>query len=249
MVPRQGNAMTEMPDFLIASTWSFITLCNGDATTIPRYFLFVWVSLPGTNAKFNFSQNPWEEPPQHPFAPVNSKQPGAALLWARICLKIVPNSGQSLHYDTKDNYGQHGQHKLVVWLHRKFTSLRRFQSTLLFMQITIVRVAVNAFRQWQTLLLAWRERDESLTWLWQDNRRSANGNLLFLGKASFSCSQRCPQTLFFLFSHHYPLALAVNKSPAVYILSPALIGLWKENKGSVNRLIEHSGLEQISLVV
>ena len=33
-----------------------------------------------------------------------------------------------------------------------------------------------------------------------------------------------------------PLALAVNKSPAVYILSPALDGLWKGNKGSVNRL-------------
>ena len=33
----------------------------------------------------------------------------------------------------------------------------------------------------------------------------------------------CTQTLFLfvLFPHHYPLALAVNKSPAVYILSPA----------------------------
>ena len=35
---------------------------------------------------------------------------------------------------------------------------------------------------------------------------------------------------------HYPLALAVNKSPSVYILSPALDGLWRENKGSVKRL-------------
>ena len=34
----------------------------------------------------------------------------------------------------------------------------------------------------------------------------------------------------------YPLALAVNKSPAVYILSPALDGLWRENRGSVYRL-------------
>ena len=43
--------------------------------------------------------------------------------------------------------------------------------------------------------------------------------------------------LFVLFPHHYPLALAVNKSPAVYILSPAsLDGLWRENRGSVNRL-------------
>ena len=32
------------------------------------------------------------------------------------------------------------------------------------------------------------------------------------------------------------LALAVNKSPAVYILSRALDGLWRENWGSVNRL-------------
>ena len=125
-------------------------------------------------------------------------------------LKNCAKHGQSLHYDTKDNYGQHGQHKLVVWLHRKFTSRRRFQSKSFFMQITIVSVAVNASTQWQTLLLAWRERDESLTWWWQDNRRSANGNLLFLGKASFSCSQRCLQTHFFFFSHHYSLALAVS---------------------------------------
>ena len=38
------------------------------------------------------------------------------------------------------------------------------------------------------------------------------------------------------FPHHYPLALAVIKSPAVYILSPALDGLWRENRRSVNRL-------------
>ena len=44
---------------------------------------------------------------------------------------------------------------------------------------------------------------------------------------------------FRLFSHFpttTPLALAVNKSPAVYILSPALDGLSRENRGSVNRL-------------
>ena len=34
----------------------------------------------------------------------------------------------------------------------------------------------------------------------------------------------------------YPLALAVDKSPAVYILSPGLDGLCRENRGSVNRL-------------
>ena len=39
-----------------------------------------------------------------------------------------------------------------------------------------------ASRRWQTLLLVivWGERDESLTWWWQDSRRSANGNLAFL---------------------------------------------------------------------
>ena len=40
----------------------------------------------------------------------------------------------------------------------------------------------------------------------------------------------------FFFPHYYPLALAVNKSPAVYILSPTLDGLWRENRKSVNRL-------------
>ena len=32
----------------------------------------------------------------------------------------------------------------------------------------------------------------------------------------------------FFFPHHYPLALAVNKSPAVYILSRVLDRLWRE---------------------
>ena len=72
---------------------------------------------------------------------------------------------------------------------------------------------------------------------WQDNHCSANGNLLFRRKASFSCSPKdVYRPSIFFFPHHYPLALAVNKSPAVYILSPALDGLWRENRGSVNRL-------------
>ena len=33
--------------------------------------------------------------------------------------------------------------------------------------------------------------------------------------------------------------LAVSKSPAVYTLSPALDGLWREKRGSVNRLYEN----------
>jgi len=48
-------------------------------------------------------------------------------------------------------------------------------------------------------------------------------------------SLACTQTLFhFFFS--FPLALAVNKSPAVYILSHVLNRLWRENGRSVNRL-------------
>ena len=42
------------------------------------------------------------------------------------------------------------------------------------------------------------------------------------------------------FPHPYPLALAVNKSPAVFIvLSRALDKLRKENRGSVDRLALH----------
>jgi len=37
-----------------------------------------------------------------------------------------------------------------------------------------------------------------------------------------------------------PLALVVKESPAVYILSPALDGLGRENKGFVNRLLKNS---------
>ena len=187
MVQLQGNAKAEMSASLIALTWSFIIPRNSDATTIPRSLLFVWVSLLGTTAKLYFSQNPLEEPPQHPFAPVNPKHPSAALLWERICLKIVPNSRHSLHYDTKDNYGRHAQHKLLVWPHPKFTSRRQ--------AVGIKNASTRAVR---------RERDESLTWSWQDYRRSANGNLLFLRKASSSCSQRCLQTVYFLLSSPLP---------------------------------------------
>ena len=40
------------------------------------------------------------------------------------------------------------------------------------------------------------------------------------------------------FPHHYSLALTVNKSPVVYILSPSLDGPLRENRGSVNRLTQ-----------
>ena len=55
--------------------------------------------------------------------------------------------------------------------------------------------------------------------------------------ASEACArERTRSASIFFFPHHYILALAVNKSPAVYILSPALDGLWRENRRSVNRL-------------
>ena len=46
--------------------------------------------------------------------------------------------------------------------------------------------------------------------------------------------------------------MVVNKSPAVYILSPALDGLWRENRVSVNRLVERGlfnySLDRVSLI-
>ena len=107
---------------------------------------------------------------------------------------------------------------------------------LFFYANTIESVTVGASRRQQILLVAWRERDESFTWWWQDNRRSANGNLLFLGKQVSVAPKDVYRPSIFFFPHPYLLALAVNKSPAVYILSPALNGLWRENRGSVNRL-------------
>ena len=52
-----------------------------------------------------------------------------------------------------------------------------------------------------------------------------------LAKVSFICMRIT------LYTDVY--RLAVNKSPAVYTLSPALDGLWRENRGSVNRLYEN----------
>ena len=52
-----------------------------------------------------------------------------------------------------------------------------------------------------------------------------------LAKVSFICMRIS------LYTDVY--RLAVNKSPAVSTLSPALDGLWRENRGSVNRLYEN----------
>ena len=107
-----------------------------------------------------------------------------------------------------------------------------------FVQITIkiISVAFSESRQLQTLLLAWRERESH----WHDGDRIIAVQPMVI---CFSWEKQlsvAPQNVYsvsiFFFPHYYPLALAVNKSPAVYILSPALEGLWKENRGSVNRL-------------
>ena len=48
---------------------------------------------------------------------------------------VVKHGFHILQSYRKGNYGQHvqhGQHKLVVWLHPKFTSRRRFQSMFFF---------------------------------------------------------------------------------------------------------------------
>ena len=58
-----------------------------------------------------------------------------------------------------------------------------------------------------------------------------------LGQATFSLYTDLVLFFFSIFSKtYYPLALEVNKSPAVYIFSNALNGLGRENTGSVNRL-------------
>ena len=58
--------------------------------------------------------------------------------------------------------------------------------------------------------------------------------LFYFSFRFFSKTSVCARASFF--PHPYPFALAVNKSPAVYILSRALDWLWRENRGTVNRL-------------
>ena len=82
------------------------------------------------------------------------------------------------------------------------------------------------------------EKDESLTWWWQDNRLSANGNLLFVVKASFSCSQRCLPTVYFLLPPPLPPCAGGQSIRCGFFLSRALEGLRRENRGSVNWLGE-----------
>ena len=155
--------------------------CNYNSTF---FFLRLSFRLPRKTAKLNFLRNPWEKPPQHPFAPGNPKQPGAALLWVRICLKIVPNSRHSLHSDTKDNYDQHGQHMLVTWLHPKLTTRGHFD--VIFYVFYVLRLARPLMTNASTgMMRAWWVVDGMMTGWWWENRHSANGNLLFLEKAKF----------------------------------------------------------------
>ena len=158
------------------------------------------------------------------FAPVNPKQPCAALPWERICLKIAPNSLHSLHFDTKDNYGQHGQHKLVVCLHRKFTSRRRFQSMLFsFMQITIVEVSRLAHPGNDKRFYS---HDSSVMSRWHDDGRIIAIQPMVIcfsleKQVSVAPKDVCRPSIFF-FPHHHPLALAVIKSPfGLYFITGA----------------------------
>ena len=52
-------------------------------------------------------------------------------------------------------------------------------------------------------------------------------------------AQRAKENVYFLLSPPLPPCAGGNKSPAVYILSPFLDGLWRENRGTVNRLNLH----------
>ena len=86
-----------------------------------------------------------------------------------------------------------------------------------------------------TLLLAWRECDELLTWWWQDNRRSAIGSLLFLGKASFGCYQTLQTVYFLLPLPLLPCAGGQWIPRGFYFLSRTLDGLWRENREQAMR--------------
>ena len=66
--------------------------------------------------------------------------------------------------------------------------------------------------------------------------------LLFFPKTSASEANARVRKPIFFFPHHYPIALVINKSPAVHILSPALHGLWRENRGSVTGQLYESSL-------
>ena len=145
----------------------------------------------------------------------------------RRCLTFLFFS--PLHSKTRDKrHGQHGQHKLVVWLHRKFTSMLLF-----LFKLQLVSVAVSTSHDDKLF----HSHDTGVMSHWHhDDRIITDNHLLFLGKVSFSCSQWCLQTICFLLPHPYPLALAVNKSPADLFFITCAWRTLKRNRGSVNRL-------------
>ena len=101
--------------------------------------------------------------------------------------------------------------------------------------LTIVSVAVSESRQWR-----FYSHDASMMSRWHDDDRiiAVQPMVIYFSRekqVSVAPKDVYRPSIFFL-SLHYPLTLAVNKSPAVYILSPDLDGLWRENRGSVNRL-------------
>ena len=91
-----------------------------------------------------------------------------------------------------------------------------------------------------TLLLAGCELDESLTWWWLDNRRSMVACSSWEKQVSVAPRLYRPSIFFFPPPlTPTPLCWWSTKSPAVYILSPELDGLWRENRGYVNRLSQN----------
>ena len=104
----------------------------------------------------------------------------------------------------------------------KFTSRWRFQSMLFFMQITIESVTLSASNDKRFFL-----HDESVMSRWHDDDRIIAVQpmvICFSWEKQVSIAPKDVYRLsIFFFPHHYPLALAVNKSPAVYILSCAFL--------------------------
>ena len=110
-------------------------------------------------------------------------------------------------------------------------------SMLFFMQVTIVGVAVSASLDDKRF----QSHDASVMSRWQDDDKVIAVQpmvISFLWEKQVSVAPKdVYRPSIFFFPHPYPLALAVNKSPAVYILSRALDGLWRENRGSDNGLL------------
>ena len=162
--------------------------------------------------------------PQHPFAPVNPKQPGTALLWGRICLKTVPNSRQ-----VRFPYGLHCSTTQEIWstwstqvcsmstsqVH-KSAALSIDDILLCKLQFAIVSVAVGDNKRFYS-------QDASAMSRWQKKQVSV-----------------APKDVY---GPHYLLELAVNKFPrGLYFITRArrtrrenIEGVWTGYRNSSMR--------------